>query len=599
MFDRRGGVWATISRAQDHITVCFATESLDCDVAIQTFRRNSDSDTSFGPFCQGAAGLMRHRCLPFVNLRGGDGRHIVACRTGGFILHASKKAVIAGASFALLGATLFTGTAGAAAKSGGTCAKVGTTEGSLQCKQVGKAKRWVKVTAPVTAAPTTAAPAASAPAATAAPAAGVDFPLTGDSQGVTDTTVKIGIISVVNRGGSAAVSTAIGDETAQINALVEWANANGGIAGRKIIPVVKEINVAGSTFAQSPVICASLTNDEKVFAVILQGHSFQYERECYTKKKVLVIDPSNVSYEDSIYKKLAPFFYSTSTPSYDRWVPSLLKEAKNADFFKGSTGVGIFALDTPDDRALVEGLVKTELGKVGVDKFEVGYSGFDSPLTFFRDAAKAIARFQAAKVDRVILMGQQGLGVAFVLTAEQAKFFPRYLTHSNEVPRYMSDIPRGPGLQPLQPGTLDGAMGIGWTPYQDTDDVHLSFPRASENDCINAMRAKGLSFGSRNLARYAIGVCDGLQFLQISGKPLKALNVQGIAASAGKLGSSWAAPGAYKATFSPGRFDGGGGYRVFTWDSTCGRIADANGNITAPKSGGCWILGDTVKDFPA
>ena len=314
---------------------------------------------------------------------------------------------------------------------------------------------------------------------------------------------------------------------------------------------------------------------------------------------MLVIDPSNVSYEDSIYKKLAPFFYSTSTPSYDRWVPSLLKEAKNADFFKGSTGVGIFALDTPDDRALVEGLVKTELGKVGVDKFEVGYSGFDSPLTFFRDAAKAIARFQAAKVDRVMLMGQQGLGVAFVLTAEQAKFFPRYLTHSNEVPRYMSDIPRGPGLQPLQPGTLDGAMGIGWTPYQDTDDVHLSFPRASENDCINAMRAKGLSFGSRNLARYAIGVCDGLQFLQIAGKPLKALNVQGIAASAGKLGSSWAAPGAYKATFSPGRFDGGGGYRVLTWDSTCGRIADANGNITAPKSGGCWILGDTVKDFPA
>ena len=514
-------------------------------------------------------------------------------------MQASRKVLIAGASFALLGASLFTGTANAAAKSGGTCAKVGATEGSLQCKQVGKAKRWVKVTTPATAAPTTAAPATTtaAPSATAAPTA--DFPLTGDAQGVTDTTVKIGIISVVNRGGSSAVSTSIGDETAQINALVEAANADGGIAGRKIIPVIKEINVAGNTFAQAPVICASLANDEKVFAVILQGHSFASDRECYTKKKVLVIDPSNVSYEDSIYKKLAPFFFSTSTPSYNRWIPALLKEAKNADFFKGSTGVGIFALDTPDDRALIEGLAKNELAKVGIDKFEVGYSGFDTPVTFFRDAAKAIARFQAAKVDRVILMGQQGLGVAFVLSAEQAKFFPRYLTHSNEVPRYMSDIPRGPGLQPLLPGTLDGAMGIGWTPYQDTDDVHLSFPKPAEVDCINSMRAKGLAFGSRNLARYAIGVCDGLSFLQTTAKPLKALNVQGIAASAGKLGSSWAAPGAYKATFSPGRFDGGGGYRLLTWDSTCGRIADANGNITAPKSGGCWILGDTVKDFAA
>ena len=520
-------------------------------------------------------------------------RHSAASNRGG-LLPSTPRALLIGASFALISGSLFSTTAGAAAKSGATCAKVGAKEGSLQCKQVGKAKRWVKVAA-VTA--TVAPPTTAAPVTTAPPAVAAAFPLTGDAQGVTDTTVKIGIISVVNRGGSSAVSTAIGDETAQINALVDWANANGGIAGRKIIPVVKEMNVAGSTFAQSPVICAALANDEKVFAVILQAHSFLFERECYTKKKVLVIDPTNVSYEDSAYQKLAPFFFSTSTPSYDRWVPALLAEAKSADFFKGSTGVGIFALDTPDDRALIEGLAKRELAKVGIDKFEVGYSGFDSPITFFRDAAKAIARFQAAKVDRVILMGQQGLGVAFVLTAEQSKFFPRYLTHSNEVPRYMSDSPRGPGLQPLQPGTLSGAMGIGWTPYQDTDDVHNPFPSGAEVDCIDAMRAKGLSFGSRNLARYAIGVCDGLQFLQVTAKPLKALNVQAVAASAAQLGSSWKAPGTYKATFGPKRYDGGGGYRVFAWDESCGRIADANGNITTPKSGGCWILGDQVKSF--
>ncbi len=510
-------------------------------------------------------------------------------------MSAPRSTLIGGVCAALFGGLLFTGTAGAAAKSGGTCAKVGAAEGTLQCKQVGKAKRWVKVTAVAT---TVAPIATTAPASTVPPAvATADFPLTGDAQGVTDTTVKIGIISVVNRGGSSAVSTAVGDETAQINALVDWINSTGGIAGRKIIPVVKEINVAGNTFAQSPVICASLTNDEKVFAVILQGHSFQYERECYTKKKVMVIDPSNVSYENSVYQKLAPFFFSTSTPSYDRWIPALLKEAKDADFFKGSTGVGIFALDTPDDRKLIEGLATKELAKVGIDKFEVGYSGFDSPITFFRDAAKAIARFQAAKVDRVILMGQQGLGVAFTLTAEQAKFFPKYLTHSNEVPRYMSDIPRGPGLQPLQPGTLTGAMGIGWTPYQDTDDIHLPFPQPLETDCIGAMRSRGIAFGSRNLARYAIGVCDGLEFLQVAGKPLTALNVQGIAASAAKLGSTWKAPGAYKVTFGDKRYDGGGGYRVFTWDESCGRIADANGNVTTPKSGGCWILGNQVKDF--
>ena len=121
---------------------------------------------------------------------------------------ATRKALFIGASFAVISGSLFSTTAGAAAKSGATCAKIGALDGSLQCKQVGKAKRWVKVaavTATVAPATTAAPPTTAAPA---APAAAAAFPLTGDAQGVTDSTVKIGIISVVNRGGSSAVSTA-------------------------------------------------------------------------------------------------------------------------------------------------------------------------------------------------------------------------------------------------------------------------------------------------------------------------------------------------------------------------------------------------------
>jgi ABC-type branched-subunit amino acid transport system substrate-binding protein len=486
----------------------------------------------------------------------------------------------------------------AAAKSGASCAKVGATEGSLVCKKVGKVNRWVKATAATTVAATTVAPTTlGGPApTTAAPIA--DFPLTGDSQGVTDTTVKIGIISVVNRGGSAALSTAVGDEKAQIAATVDFINDNGGIAGRKVIAVIKEMNVAGNTFAQSPVICASLVDDEKVFAVILQAHTFVFERECYTRKKVLVIDPSNVSYDESVYKKLQPFFYSTAVPSLSRVMPSLMKEAKAGGYFDGTTKIGVWALNTPDDKAFIEGTFTNELKKAGIDSFEVAYSGFDRPETFFIDAGKAIGRFQAAGVNKVVLMGAQGLGVAFVQVAEASRYFPRYLTHSNETPRYMMDTPTGFGLKPLQPGTLDGAIGIGWTPYQDADDVHLPFPQpGAETVCIGALRARGIAFASRNLARYALGFCDGLEFMQAAAKPLKNLNVQAFAVGAGKLGTSFAGPGSYKTNFTPGRFDGGGGYRVFKWDNTCTRIADANGNPKVAPSGGCWGFTSGVKDF--
>jgi ABC-type branched-subunit amino acid transport system substrate-binding protein len=515
-------------------------------------------------------------------------------------LKTSKHLFAAIAGLSIVGLLATSNVASAAAKAGGSCSTVGATESGLVCRKVGSKNRWVKATTaaatPTTVAATTPAPAPElAPATTIAQAIAAAFPTTGDAPGVTDSTVKIGIISVVNRGNSSAVSTSVGDETAQINAAVDYINDTGGIAGRKVIAVIKEMNVTGNTFVQAPAICAALVDDEKVFAVSLQGHTFLFERECYTKKKTLVVDASNVSFTDADYAKNSPYLFSTSVPSSNRWISVLLKEAKAAGALSTSSKIGVFALNTPDDKALVEGILGPELKKAGIDNMEVGYSGFDSPVTFFTDAGKAIARFQAKGVDTVILMGVQGLGVAFTLTAEQLKFAPRYLTHSNETPRYMSDIPRGPGLQPLQPGTLSGAFGIGWTPYQDTDDVGNSFPAAgAESTCIGAYRARGIAFGSRNLARYALGFCDGLAFLQAAGKPLKALNIQAIAKSAETL-NSIALPGGYKSGFSAAHHDGGIGYRTFKWDETCGKMSDANGNPKAPPSGGCWRFTSPVK----
>jgi hypothetical protein len=511
----------------------------------------------------------------------------------------SKSFLAAVGALSLTAASLISGPAAYAQKAGGACKTVGQTAGQLKCTKVGKSNKWVRVAAApaTTAVPvTTPAPATTAAVAPTGPAS---FPTTGDAPGVTDSTVKIGVISVVNRGRSSAVSTNVGDETAQIQAIVKYINSTGGIAGRDVVPVIKEINVAGNTFVQAAAICAALTDDEKVFAVILQGHTFLNERECYAKKKTLVIDSSNVSFLDEEYAKLKPFLFSTSVPSINRWVPALLNEAK-ARGSLNNVKLGVFALDTPAERKLIEGFLAAELKKVGVNEFEAGYSGFDTPVTFFTDSAKAITRFQAKGVNTVLFMGQQGLGVAFALTAEQARFFPKYITHSNETPRFMEDIPRGPGLQPLQPGTLKDAWGIGWTPYQDTDDVGNAFPQpGAEATCISAYRVNGVAFGSRNLARYALGFCDGFFFLQAAAKPLKNLNIQAVAASAAQL-KNFDLPGGYGAGgFGSSRFDGSGFYRVFSFDEKCGRIADADGNPKAPPSGGCWRHETAPKAFAA
>lgn len=510
----------------------------------------------------------------------------------------SRRLLAAGAFLSIMSAALPHQAAEAAAKSGAKCPTVGATEGGLVCKKVGSSNRWVKAAAAPSTAPPTTAAAAATPATTAAPAADTNtksvIPTTGDAPGVTDASVKIGFIGVVARGGSSVASTVAGDEQKQVQAIVDWANANGGVAGRKIVPVYKEMNVSGNTFQQAPVICASLTEDEKVFAVVLLGHPILSDRECYAKKKTLILDGANFPFLQKVFNDLSPYFLNIANPSLDRSTPAMVREAKARGYFDNAK-VGIFTFNTPESKAYIDTSIVPELAKIGVTPTDIAYSGNDSPLTFFRDAATAVGKFQAKGIDHVIMLGSGGLGPVFALAAEAQQFFPRYLLNSNETPRFLADIPKGPGTQPLQPGTLKGAISIGFTPYQDTEDIQHPFPEPNspEATCVAAYRDKGVFFTSRNNARYALSYCDAVFFLQAAGKGLeKNFTVQSVVASAENLGSNLKSASAYKVNFSKAQHDAGAGYRVYKFDPGCTRIGDNRFTTT-----GCWVADGPIKDL--
>jgi ABC-type branched-subunit amino acid transport system substrate-binding protein len=485
--------------------------------------------------------------------------------------------------------------ANAAAKAGAKCTKVGATEANLVCQKVGSATRWVKAAAAPasTAAPvTTAAPAPAATTPAAAPAASSALPTGGDAPGVDASSIKIGFITVGARGGPAS-TTAVADEAKSVQAIVDWANAQGGVAGRKIVPTIKDMNIIGNVIAQSAAICASLTEDTKVFAVVLIGHAFAADRECYAKKKTLVLDPSNFPMEKSLFDRLSPFFINTTNPDIDRVAIAMVREAKSKDWFGKEPKIGVFTYDTPENKRVVNETLAADLKAVGFSIADVGYSGTDSPQTFFKDAATAAARFQAKGIDHVIMMGSGGLGPVFALAAEAQKFFPRYLLHSFETPRYLADIPSGPGTQPLQKGTLRGALAIGFTPYQDTEDIQNPFPNPGiETTCTEAYRVKGVFFTSRNSARYALGYCDGIMWLLNASKGLKDnLTIQSVVANAENIGTM-TLPGSYKLKFSKTQHDGGSGYYLLKFDETCTRIGDNRTTST-----GCWVRDGALKTF--
>jgi len=112
------------------------------------------------------------------------------------------------------------------------------------------------------AAPTTAAAAPVATSSTSVGTAG----LTASFRGVTATSIKIGVVTIDYTCIKQFVNFNNGNEPEIAQALIGDLNAHGGILGRKVVAVYRSICPIGNT--QSLGVCTSLTEDEKVFAVM-------------------------------------------------------------------------------------------------------------------------------------------------------------------------------------------------------------------------------------------------------------------------------------------------------------------------------------------
>jgi len=100
---------------------------------------------------------------------------------------------------------------------------------------------------------------------TDATATAATFP-TAPAPGVTDDSVKIGVTYVDLASLGDIVTIDHGDYESAYQALFDDINANGGINGRIVDPVIVPINPVGTE--ASDAACVQLTEDEDVFAVI-------------------------------------------------------------------------------------------------------------------------------------------------------------------------------------------------------------------------------------------------------------------------------------------------------------------------------------------
>ena len=98
------------------------------------------------------------------------------------------------------------------------------------------------------------------------PAAGAVDSSVGTGQGVTPTTIKLGLVQVDYSCIKDFVDFNRGDQEKTYEVFVDDLNANGGILGRKVEGVFRSFCPVGN--AQALSACTSFTEDDKVFAVV-------------------------------------------------------------------------------------------------------------------------------------------------------------------------------------------------------------------------------------------------------------------------------------------------------------------------------------------
>ncbi len=423
-------------------------------------------------------------------------------------------------------------------------------------------------TAAPTAAPTTAA-APDVPDESEAPApqpedtTGGLVPAGSDTPGVTDDTITISFIIT----DTSAVAAAFGWETpdegdreAQVAALVDHFNAEGGIAGRQVEAKVTVFNAITDGPVAEEALCNAITQDHRAFAVVMTGQFQENARPCYRNANTLMFDATLYPVDNAGFEELSPYYWSPMLPSYDDLVGGLATGLIDDGWFDGAT-LGIIAIDSELSQRVYDEQFAPRLAAAGVEVASYNTIDPTDGTSFNNDQLQAIINFKEEGVDKVVAIGGSRLVSWFIDTSITQNFAPAYAVTSHDAPEF--NVFNYPEMMP-------GASGISVLPGYDVNDDQYPFPAsAAEQECADIFAAAGLEFSERANVRTGLMYCDVLRLLRAATPHMTEVSAQGVTEALWALGDSFEAASVYGVEFTEGSYAGGDLYRRFRFNSDC------------------------------
>lgn len=309
-------------------------------------------------------------------------------------------------------------------------------------------------------------------------------------------------------GSDEAASSGFGSE-ATFKALVRYYNKQGGLGGRRIVPVIYNANASNTSYEiDASAACARFTQDYHVAAVISATGDFWSDNytSCLTKARVPHL---LLSFGSTDTKGFAdnPSMFTTSTISVDARLTAMVQTMVAAKELRRGDTVGVIVEVCPfNERAYsrtLEPLAKREgliLNRRDIDC-----------ITGYSDAGKAIAQVQAS----VLPYSTQAITKILPLSGWETSvvdFFEKQAQTQEYRPTYFVSSAAQMASQQsnFTASALGRIVGTGWMP---TTDVATDKPSPTTVGCRKILASEGITAQNRADQYLVDASCDPFRYL--------------------------------------------------------------------------------------
>jgi hypothetical protein len=383
---------------------------------------------------------------------------------------------------------------------------------------------------------------------------------------VTAKTITIGVEyyeNVEKAGRTTGISYTYGEQKAQVEAIVKYVNAHGGMAGRKVVPVFHAFDRGDVDFsAAEERACSDFTEDHKVFAALLYNDHYESYPVCLAKRNTVVIQlPFSSARDQRFFDRWANYYYTPGQLNLHHVARPLVEGLASLGYFEKGAKLGLVRGDEPAHARATNEALKPALAAYGQ---KIDQEAVLTPLVdasdFSAQMSNAILRFRNANVTHVIVFGHSAF--FWMAQAESQHFRPRYGISSLDWPAFLADT--------VPHEQLRRAVGIGWMPTNDVPDQLAPKSNPTSRLCLDVLRKAGQTFSDPTSKTGALGYCDDLLFLKTASDRADELTPAGFRRSVEALGATYESPLVFATRFGSRRHDGPSAVRSLLFDDGCG-----------------------------